>query len=147
MAKDGKKVFKPRELAQETKNYLEKRKKLINENYEKIEALGCKQLANPFFKKTTTAGKRRNKMDCAVNDDEDWQPRDGEDGSGSCFEDDECSLEDEECFGPRLSKVATTRKRVQLSAGPMSVVLQPLPTINQDQHGNHHVQLQKQSQP
>ncbi|KAG5544378.1 hypothetical protein RHGRI_016956 [Rhododendron griersonianum] len=77
-------------------------------------------------------------MDCAVNNDDDWQPGDGEDGSSSCFEDDECSLEDEECSGPQLSKVATTRKRVQLSAGPMSAVLQTLPTINQDQHGNQH---------
>ncbi|KAI8567514.1 hypothetical protein RHMOL_Rhmol02G0128600 [Rhododendron molle] len=143
MAKDGKKVLKPGELAQETRNYLEKRSKLIKENYEKVEALGCKQLANPFLKKSTTAGKRRNKMDCAVNNDEDWQPGDGEDGSSSCFEDDECSLEDEECSGPRLSKAATTRKRVQLPAGPMSAILQPLPTINQDQHENQPVQLQE----
>ncbi|KAG5523885.1 hypothetical protein RHGRI_030771 [Rhododendron griersonianum] len=147
MAKDGKIVFKPGELAQETRNYLEKRNKLIKENYAKIEALGCKQLANPFLKKSTTAGKRRNKMDCAVNDDVDWQPGDGEDGSSSCFEDDEYSLEDEECSGARLSKVATTRKRVQLPAGPMSDILQPLPTINQDQQENQQVQLQEQPQP
>ncbi|XP_058190346.1 uncharacterized protein LOC131307710 isoform X2 [Rhododendron vialii] len=147
MAKDGKVVFKPGELALETRNYLEKRKKLIEENCAKIEALGCKQLANPFLKKSTTAGKRRHKMDCVVNDDVDWQPADGEDGSSSCFEDDECSLEDEECSEGRLSKVATTRKRVQLSAGPMSAILQPLSTINQDQHGNQQVQLQEQPQP
>ncbi|KAG5557687.1 hypothetical protein RHGRI_007812 [Rhododendron griersonianum] len=147
MAKDGKIVFKFGELALETRNYLEKRNKLIKENYAKIEALGCKQLANPFLKKSTTVGKRRHKMDCAVNDDEDWQPADGEDGSSSCFEDDECSLEDEQCSGGRLSKVATTRKRVQLSAGPMSAILQPLLTINQDQHGNQQVQLQEQPQP
>ncbi|KAF7141089.1 hypothetical protein RHSIM_Rhsim06G0190000 [Rhododendron simsii] len=146
MAKDGKIVFKPGELAQETRNYLEKRNKLIKENYAKIEALGCKQLANPFLKKSTTARKRRNKMDCAVNDDKDWQPGDGEDGSSSCFEDDECSLEDEECSGARLSKVATTRKRVQLPAAPMSAILEPLPTINQDQHEIQQAQLQEQPQ-
>ncbi|KAI8572760.1 hypothetical protein RHMOL_Rhmol01G0225200 [Rhododendron molle] len=146
MAKDGKKVLKPGELAQETRNYLEKRSKLMKENYEKIEALGCKQLANPFLKKSTSTGKRRHKMDCAVNDDEDWQPGDCEDGSSSCFEDDECSLEDDECSGARLSKVATTRKRVQLPAGPMSATLQPLPTISQDQHENQPVQLQAQLQ-
>ncbi|KAI8572280.1 hypothetical protein RHMOL_Rhmol01G0186000 [Rhododendron molle] len=146
MAKDGKKVLKPGELAQETRNYLEKRSKLMKENYEKIEALGCKQLANPFLKKSTSTGKRRHKMDCAVNDDEDWQPGDGEDGSSSCFEDDECSLEDDECSGARLSKVATTRKHVQLPAGPMSATLQPLPTISQDQHENQPVQLQAQPQ-
>ncbi|KAI8567231.1 hypothetical protein RHMOL_Rhmol02G0104800 [Rhododendron molle] len=146
MAKDGKKVLKPGELAQEMRNCLEKRSKLMKENYEKIEALGCKQLANPFLKKSTSTGKRRHKMDCAVNDDEDWQPGDGEDGSSSCFEDDECSLEDDECSGARLSKVATTRKRVQLPAGPMSATLQPLPTISQDQHENQPVQLQAQPQ-
>ncbi|KAG5531733.1 hypothetical protein RHGRI_026376 [Rhododendron griersonianum] len=85
-------------------------------------------------------------MDCAVNDDNDWQPGDGEDGSSSCFEDDECSLEDEECSGAWLSKVATTRKRVQLPAGPMSATLEPLPTISQDQHENQPVQLQEQPQ-
>ncbi|KAI8538239.1 hypothetical protein RHMOL_Rhmol09G0087200 [Rhododendron molle] len=146
MAKDGKKVLKPGELAQETRNYLEKRNKLIEENYAKIEALGCKQLANPFLKKSTTTGKRKPKMDCAVNDDKDWQPGDGGDVISSCFEDDECSLEDEECSGARLSKVATTRKRVQLPAGPMSATLQPLPTISQDQHENQLVQLQVQPQ-
>ncbi|KAG5553496.1 hypothetical protein RHGRI_011389 [Rhododendron griersonianum] len=109
-------------------------------------------------------------MDCAFNDDKDWQPADGEDGSSSCFEDEECSLEDEECSEGRLSKVATTRKRVQLSAGPMSAILQeqpqpqvqakrvrcqaapmsatlqPSPTISQDQHENQSVQLQAQPQ-
>lgn len=109
-------------------------------------------------------------MDCAFNDDKDWQPADGEDGSSSCFEDEECSLEDEECSEGRLSKVPTTRKRVQLSAGPMSAILQeqpqpqvqakrvrchaapmsatlqPSPTISQDQHENQSVQLQAQPQ-
>ncbi|XP_058202187.1 uncharacterized protein LOC131316766 [Rhododendron vialii] len=49
-------------------------------------------------------------------------------------------------FWGRLSKVATTRKRVQLSAGPMSAILQRMSTINQDQHGNQQVQLQEQPQ-
>ncbi|GFY81168.1 calmodulin-like protein [Actinidia rufa] len=90
---------------QKMTDYERQRMKRIEENRERMEALGLKTMASSLMgsaqstKKKKSESKGKAKM---VEEDEEYRPREGEEGSSSSSEEDE---DDEDFSGSRRSKV------------------------------------------
>lgn len=91
MSKDGKFYLRPGSLAAHGKNsYLQNRNNNIKKNSAMVDALNLKQMPNPFkCSAQRTNGKRSHEMDCALDDDPEYQSAQGEDGISSSSEDDD----------------------------------------------------------
>ncbi|XP_057492532.1 uncharacterized protein LOC130778109 [Actinidia eriantha] len=101
---------------QKMTDYERQRMKRIEENRERMEALGLKTMASSLMgsaqstKKKKSESKGKAKM---IEEDEEYRPREGEEGSSSSSEEDE---DDEDFSGSRRSKVnkkySTPKKKV-----------------------------------
>ncbi|XP_057487134.1 uncharacterized protein LOC130773198 isoform X2 [Actinidia eriantha] len=101
---------------QKMTDYERQRMKRIEENRDRMEALGLKTMASSLMgsvqstKKKKSESKGKAKM---IEEDEEYRPREGEEGSSSSSEEDE---DDEDFSGSRRSKVnkkySTPKKKV-----------------------------------